>query len=298
MTELAPSPAPSADKSPGLFRRWFSRSKTTGADALAERLAEETGIDFREFRSAELGAELQEVVGAVWLLRAGISSTSLVFLTTGLIYFLTVLPLLNTALHATWTLVLAYLFSFLWFGLGAAYLALSGTLYVVARKLTGSISGLLSLFLQTTRGVAAAIREDGSDRRLLFSQLLTGVFSVVLMPLFLEVVKGKIPLVGGLVAGRIEGVLATGVLKVVLSDPEVVATDEALDAVSPGEDPKSHLETITGEVEKLASHVDAWNKKIRGLMLRPFLGTVALGLMVVYGPLAAIAAWAAWGSLG
>ncbi len=207
--------------------RW-RRATRGGGDALAQRLSADTGIDFSALRKAGLGRELGDTLSALGVAALGLRVTILVGVTMVVAYIFLLVPNAHH-LRSAWAAGLIDVLGFVWFFLGALFLSVSLTLYLFARRAAGGVSGLFSVTFGALGTVCAGMSPDVAQR-VTFAQLLMTTLTSVTFPLVFEFAGSKVPVVGGLVAGRVERVLSRAIVERVLDDEDAAEVEAAADA--------------------------------------------------------------------
>ncbi len=162
---------------------------------MEKQIFEETGIDFSQYRTEELGEKIGDLLGVFsWI--ALVVKVVVIVVPLILLYFHFVITPALTPVDSVWDVVL-FIVGAVWAIVSSITVGISLALHMAMKKLSGSASELLALMLDLLEKSAGAVKECTPDQVV---RLVTTNAALVFFPLIssavvanLAIGKFKIP---------------------------------------------------------------------------------------------------------
>jgi len=267
-------------------KAWFAAYRVDGGESLATLLKKQTGIDFVDFRSAEVGRSVAEVFGVLSWIGLFVKVLLLVVAAAGLFFFIVILPAYRPFGSSADTLYA--LGSLVWLVVGLPFVTATLVACLGVRRVVTAASSLITVATRILKQCSPALYAGAS---VTLAHLVGGVVFVVLVPMGRAAIESKLSLGplrlpgAGSFAARLSGFLGWRLFDATISARATIQPTSG-SKTQPTQitivDSKAPLQSqiIGTQVQWLLAHTDEIERRVRGGIVQPSIA-IAVGVIAL-----------------
>lgn len=268
---------------------------------MEKQMLEETGIDFSQYRTEELGTQIGDIMGVFsWI--ALIVKVAVLVIPAVILYFRVIISPPLTPFDSVGD-VLLFILGIIWSLASLVSLGVSTTLWFSMKKLSGTTSELLSLMLELLEKSAGVVKECTPE---LLVRLITTNSALVFFPLITSAIVahlaiGKLRIPGTkFLAEKVGSVLAIKLSMTIIdklgfsAEAEKARLTAEAELHNNSEKPvqeegvpisgKQVLVDTLSLVQKASSTINDVNKRLRLSIVKPFRIVAAVTASIAFLP--------------